>query len=1139
MNEGTSIWAYRSKDWVKARVLSVEGSRLHVQMKGSSVWIDAKDAQLSNEVVGSEPEDLTKLVHLHEASILHALHRRYENLEIYTRIGRILVALNPFQSVEKLYRVEQKAVYAQRGREIRQGIEQKQPLAPHVYEVADYAYNQTVEANQSILVSGESGAGKTETTKIIMDYLAYVSCNEGDNATCQRVLDSNPILEAFGNAKTLRNDNSSRFGKFIRIGFNRQEEMIGGRITTYLLERTRVVSQVEGEGNFHIFYQLLEANAFDLQSTTGGFRYLNTLSDKTTGLERTRRALESFDIDSIDTIFQLLAAILYLGNDDVNRASELFQVQAEELQTQLSTRQIKAGTEYIQVDLSPEQAVETRDALSKSIYDCLFSHLVARMNEAIDYAKDQSKWIGIVDIFGFEMFTQNGFEQLCINYANERLQSLFQEFVFEMEQKEYAKEGIVLKVPIALNNRTCLYTFESRPHGIFALLDEQCIFPKGKDTKFVQRLYSENKTIRADNLQKVKGEFVVEHYAGSVVYSSDGFLQKNKDHLHEQVMIFMGTSSNSFIKKLFTAKRPVTTRKRNSSIVSASVGSQFRSQLHSLIEEIRSTRVHFIRCIKPNDLNRPSELNRFRVLEKLRYNGLIEAVKISTSGYPVRYPLEDFVLRYQFLYPGNQRWTKAQVGLKSHVDRLADGIRLFSNGFQIGKTKMFFTTELHSKLEMFRIRYEIRSSIKLQAQMRRYLVKLSYRKRHLSCIRLQRWIRYRFFLRQKKARALVRLQTFVRRISSMQELRNRQKVKLSYEKSCIRLQRWIRQRYVLRREKARAAVRIQCFVRRIWSMRELWNRQILRDEEQEERLNPKKKPVEEEKTQYSVTWEKGLLGIYFESDSGRPVVKRVHESLSTCTDIYKVHVGDRLIRFAETKITGTKPVPLVLELLQHLPKPLTLTFARASFDDTNSTASTSSCSSGEADEYQLEWLESMPLGLELQPHPDTNVPYVVQPVGNPLLPGMHHVEAGDVLLRVNETKVQHLPFEQVWELLGTIPRPAVLTFEHRYQMKEEISPMTEMEEYSLRETIVPKAEGLSYDITWTRQDGPLGIVVKQALTSYYPTVTRLTKKNTRVQLGDVLISINRRNIRQLGFQNALKILKFGPKPMLLTFQQVQ
>lgn len=1089
MNEGTSIWAYRSKDWVKACVLSVKGSKIQVQIEDSSIWIDENDAQLTNEVVGSEPEDLTKLVHLHEASILHALHRRYETLDIYTRTGRILVALNPFQSIVGLYSIEKKALYRQKGREMRQGIEQKQKLAPHVYEIADYAYNQSCDANQSILVSGESGAGKTETTKIIMDYLAYVSCESDDeNVICRRVLESNPILEAFGNAKTLRNDNSSRFGKFIRIGFSRQK-MIGARITTYLLERTRVVSQVEGEGNFHIFYQLLQANAFDLKLTRE-FRYLkNSISDDDDdkGLERTREALKSFGIDSIDSIFQLLAGILYLGNDQLDRVSELFQVEAEDLRIQLSTRQIKAGTEYIQVDLSPEQAMETRDALAKSIYDCLFSHLVARMNEAIDFAKEQSKWIGIVDIFGFEMFQQNGFEQLCINYANERLQSLFQEFVFEMEQKEYLKEGIVLKEPIALNNRTCLYTFEARPYGIFALLDEQCIFPKGKDSKFVQRLYKENKTIRAENLQKVKGEFVVEHYAGPVVYSSHGFLQKNKDHLREQVTILMAKSRNSFIMHLFKAQRsPVqVTRKRNSSIVSASVGSQFRSQLHSLIEEIRSTRVHFIRCIKPNDINRPSELNRTRVLEQLRYNGLIEAVKISTSGFPVRYPHEDFVLRYQFLYSGNdQRYCKSKSNLKSHVNRLAKGIEtgLFSNGFQIGKTKMFFTTELHSKLEMFRIRYEIRSSIKLQAQVRRYLVKISYQKRQFACIRIQRWIRSR-------ADDAIMIKT-------------------------------------------RAIVRIQCFVRRIWSMRELWNRQMLRDELQ---LNDDQE--EQEKTrEYNVIWENGLLGIYFESDSGRPVVKRVHESLSTCADIYKVHVGDHLIRFADTKVTGSKPVSLVLELLQHLPKPLTLTFA--SSDDTNSTASTSSCSSSE-DEYTLEWLENMPLGLKLEPHPDTNVPYVVQPVGNPLLPGMHHVETGDVLLRLNETDVHHLPFDHVLELLGGIPRPVVLTLEHRYKDDDISSPMTEMEEYSLRETIVPKVEGLSYDITWTRQDGPLGIVIKQALTSYYPTVTRLTKSNTRVELGDVLISINRRNIRQLGFQNALKILKFGPKPMVLTFQQVR
>jgi myosin-5 len=549
--------------------------------EGQGVELDS--VKLANEEEHDAVDDLIQLPHLHEASILHSLTQRFEMGSIYTfTANAILLAVNPFKSLP-LYSRELLQQYYNAGYTVSQGIEVP-PLPPHVFAIADSAYRDMMHGiqgskggsassiNQSILISGESGAGKTESTKFVMKYLTTVGNADGlveleEGSVMDRVLQSNPILEAFGNAKTIRNDNSSRFGKFIELMFDKRGNLLGAGIETYLLETVRIPNQSPDERNFHIFYQMTkgaseaerERWALDspdcYQFTNQGDCYDLSRMDDEEEFARTKRAMElmGFSTEAQTSILDLGAALLHLGQLEFegedhssicmdNGGGEVFShvlrlacLPEDGLKRALTEKTIEvgAGKEVHTLKLKDVQAYDARDALAKALYGNIFNYVVRTINVNINCSKkDVKASVGVLDIFGFECFQKNSFEQLCINYTNETLQQQFNEFVFKMEQKEYTKEGIEWSFVEFPDNQDCLDLIESRPNGLFAMLDDECRMGiRGSDANYASRLYKAHEgsgRFSATQNQKTNLQFSLRHYAGEVEYTVETFLDKNK-----------------------------------------------------------------------------------------------------------------------------------------------------------------------------------------------------------------------------------------------------------------------------------------------------------------------------------------------------------------------------------------------------------------------------------------------------------------------------------------------------------------------------------------------------------------------------------------------------------------------------------
>ncbi|ETN13369.1 hypothetical protein PPTG_08220 [Phytophthora nicotianae INRA-310] len=1225
-------------------------------------------------------QDLTKLVHLHEPAILQVLRRRFFHGEIYTSTGQILVAMNPFRRLS-LYSDDIKDQYYDLGGNAQAD---KSTIAPHVYSVADQAFRTMLvprsgdkKTDQTILVSGESGAGKTETTKLIMNYLAYVStkrtrrpirASNCDQTTIHdRVLESNPILEAFGNARTTRNNNSSRFGKFIKLGFTSSGEMLGASISTYLLERVRLVSQGKGERNYHVFYEMCggssaserqELALLDVQE----YAYLNQSEcferldgvDDAESYQVTRRAMSSIGMSTDEqlNVMKIVSAVLHLGNlcfttatrnggkddasvvdmdecgDNVRAICALLGVEEDVLRSTLCTKKIKAGAEFITTRLPVAQAHSTRDSVVKTLYSNLFNWLVDRINRSIEYKEEagSSQFIGVVDIFGFEIFEQNRLEQLCINYANEKLQQLFGRFVFRMEQDQYVAEEIPWKFVDYPNNDVCVALVEKRHTGIFALLDEQCLIPRGNDEKLANKYYellaNKHESFSVTKLQRAKGQFVIHHYAGNVCYMTDGFCDKNKDHMHTEAVDLLRTSKFSFVRACFensvnagnSSPRNGRTesrgsdgnRRRSGGIMSSTVVAQFKSQLSSLLDVLNATEPHFIRCIKPNDQASASQFERRRLLEQLRCSGVLEAVKISRSGYPVRFPHEVFIKTYSCILsqvPSAQGQVEKEVALQM-VDKLAAKLQVQTDAkhppFQVGKTKVFCVLEAHQALEAARSKALYKSVITLQRYCLGYTMRARYQRKRRSSIRIQAmwrswscWHRYQRIIR--RTRAAVKLQCTTRGFLARKQLKRIHAVTV--------IQSFVRG-WLVRREYSANTLSFEHDVSYVGSLDERsttassisLSESISKDRKNttisfqssvstsdysdtdgsiiirsSSRISRKKmieeyEPPTQIQNEYEIVWECGLLGLYFESDpvSGMPIVRRVHESLSNCADIFEVSRGDVLLAVGKVKVKKGD-IRRILTLLQEVQKPVRLHFLRNPTESFRLRSGSLELL-GEED-YEVLWKEGVPLGLGFRPDPSTGYPCVLQSQGNQLLPGMFNVRAGDHLVFINEFSTQGVRFQKVIDILESGPRPAVLRFRHtdlvedpQHQL-DQTNPLNSSvlsnpqdDSHSMgmsrmtrpsRVSMNPKNDHSLYYITWKEEDGPLGIVVKQESTSYYPrvinvksegAVTRESQKN-RVEIGDILLSINNNNISKMGFGAAMKLLQKGPKPLLLMFQR--
>ncbi|OUM67083.1 hypothetical protein PIROE2DRAFT_66016 [Piromyces sp. E2] len=796
---------------------------------------------LRNPPVLEGIDDLTLLSHLHEPAVLHNVKIRYNQQQIYTYSGIVLIALNPFQSLP-IYTPDIMRAYSGK----RRG-----ELEPHLFAIAEEAYRNMLRENknQSIIVSGESGAGKTQSAKYIMRYFATIDMidksfpgsqddltmlNNGMSEVEEAVLATNPIMEAFGNAKTSRNDNSSRFGKYIEIQFlkdkkNGNIKIAGAQTRTYLLERSRLVFQPPTERNYHIFYQLCAgcpaAERKDLGITTfDQYNYLNQGGDGTIpGVDDeaefsiTQRALSATGIPvSLQwSVFRVCAALLHIGNIEVKAsrngdsvvqetdpsvviATKLLGVPAGEFCKWIMKKQIKARTEVINTNLNQNDAIVGRDSIAKFLYSQLFEWLVQMINKNLALTEipdeDALSFIGVLDIYGFEHFDKNSFEQFCINYSNEKLQQEFNQHVFKLEQDEYVTEKIEWSFIDFNDNQPCIDLIESR-FGILALLDEECKLPSGSDSSLITKLYNNfNNDKYKDFFKKPRfseDSFTIAHYALDVTYSIDGFLEKNKDTVSDEQLNLLMNSTNDFVKEIVKLERVEAAspeQKRKSSVRSVhtgrapttpqkkTLGSIFKRSLIELMNTIRSTDVHYIRCIKPNQAKQAFIFEPLMVLSQLRACGVLETIRISCAGYPTRWTFQEFVDRYYLLLK-SEDWNSKDY--KVLTEKIVESTISNPDKYQFGITKVFFRTGMLAYLEKIRSDRLNKAITMVQKNIKCFIYKKRYIKIREAALTVQAAIRIKLAKQLLKAKrdelAAITIQKNVRAYASRKryiELRN-------------------------------------------------------------------------------------------------------------------------------------------------------------------------------------------------------------------------------------------------------------------------------------------------------------------------------------------------------------------------------
>ncbi|CAN8292826.1 unnamed protein product [Cochlearia groenlandica] len=736
---GSHVWVQDPHlAWIDGEVTRIDGKNVHVLTAKGDTVVKNVYFPKDTEAPAGGVDDMTKLSYLHEPGVLQNLETRYELNEIYTYTGNILIAVNPFQRLPHIYDTDMMGQY--------KGIALGE-LSPHVFAIGDAAYRAMINEGKSnsILVSGESGAGKTETTKMLMRYLAFLGGRSGVEGRTveQQVLESNPVLEAFGNAKTLRNNNSSRFGKFVEIQFDQNGRISGAAIRTYLLERSRVCQISDPERNYHCFYLLCAAPQEDIEKyqlkTPQQFHYLNQSScykldgvDDATEYLETRRAMDVVGISNgeQEAIFRVVAAILHLGNIDfetgkeidssvikdddsrfhLNMAAELLMCNTQSLEEALIRRVMVTPEEIITRTLDPDNAVASRDTLAKTIYSHLFDWIVKKINTSIGQDPKSKSIIGVLDIYGFESFNCNSFEQFCINFTNEKLQQHFNQHVFKMEQEEYTKEEIDWSYIEFIDNQDVLDLIEKKPGGIISLLDEACMFPKSTHETFSQKLFQTFKTHERFAKPKLsQTDFTISHYAGEVTYQSNHFIDKNKDYIVAEHQELFAASTCSFVAGLF----PTLDENSPRSSKFSSIGTRFKQQLHSLMEILNATEPHYIRCIKPNNILKPGIFDNFDVIHQLRCGGVLEAIRISCAGYPTRLAFYDFLDRFGILAP--------KVLEANYDDAVACQMILDTKGltdYQVGNTKICLRAGQMAELDARRAEVLGNAAILIQGQFR-------------------------------------------------------------------------------------------------------------------------------------------------------------------------------------------------------------------------------------------------------------------------------------------------------------------------------------------------------------------------------------------------------------------------------------
>lgn len=657
---------------------------------------------------GGAVSDLVLLDNISEDGIVDCLGNHHSHREIYTYIGPVLISVNPYQTINGLYGDKKIKKFV---------LKKEYDNNPHVYAIAERAYRTMVNdlSNECVVITGESGSGKTEASKKVMEYIAAMNTSNSKSAEVKRVknqlLKSNPLLESFGNAKTVRNDNSSRFGKYMEILFL-VGDPAGGQITTYLLEKSRVVGQLQMERNFHIFYELLNdrslCSRYGLQPS-GGFNYISDPSassvqsvDDVGNWSDTKSAMKYIGIEDQeqDAIMSLIAFLLHLGNVDfkgskanitdfnsLQSAANLLQVSDKQLQMAVTHRTVKSGIEQIQTPLNENDARNARDSMAKSVYSKLFEYIVFRANEAIACDK-YSTSIGVLDIYGFEILGVNGFEQLCINYTNEKLHQLFIQLTLKAEQEEYRREGIQWQEVRYYNNEHICKMIEAKRGSLFDLLNEESLFPKGNDSSLFNKMKGRlKKSEFVVPPRGSKNEFQILHYAGAVTYSANGFVETNKDKLYPDIVQCVTASQNPIAQQLFNGhelnRKSVKVFKR-----APTTCTQYRDNVQLLMTDLSRCNQHYIRCIKPNEHKAASQFDFDLVKTQAKYLGLLENVKVRRAGYAFRMSYDRFASKYKCVLPDSQL-QGYNPDAKAVTETILRAYVKGNRAYEFGRTKIF------------------------------------------------------------------------------------------------------------------------------------------------------------------------------------------------------------------------------------------------------------------------------------------------------------------------------------------------------------------------------------------------------------------------------------------------------------------
>ncbi|XP_058845755.1 myosin-10 isoform X1 [Acipenser ruthenus] len=811
-----------------ASILEERGDEVVVELaeNGKKTMVNKDDVQKMNPPKFSKVEDMAELTCLNEASVLHNLKDRYYSGLIYTYSGLFCVVINPYKNLP---------IYSENIIEMYRG-KKRHEMPPHIYAISESAYRCMLQdrEDQSILCTGESGAGKTENTKKVIQYLAHVaSSHKGrkDHSIPpetpkpvklqsgsllygeleRQLLQANPILESFGNGKTVKNDNSSRFGKFIRINFDVTGYIVGANIETYLLEKSRAIRQAKDERTFHIFYQLLAGAGEHLKSDLllegfNNYRFLSNGNIPIPGqqdkdnFQETMDAMNimSFNHDEILAMLKVVSSVLQFGNivfkkeRNTDQASmpentaaqklcHLLGLNVMEFTRAILSPRIKVGRDYVQKAQTKEQADFAVEALAKATYERLFRWLVHRINKALDRTKRQgASFIGILDIAGFEIFELNSFEQLCINYTNEKLQQLFNHTMFVLEQEEYQREGIEWNfIDFGLDLQPCIDLIErpAHPPGVLALLDEECWFPKATDKTFVEKLVQEQGThskFQKPRQLKDKADFCIMHYAGRVDYKADEWLLKNMDPLNDNVATLLHQSSDKFVAELWKDVDRIVGLDQVAGMNETAFGSSYKTKkgmfrtvgqlykesLTKLMATLRNTNPNFVRCIIPNHEKRAGKLDPHLVLDQLRCNGVLEGIRICRQGFPNRIIFQEFRQRYEILTPN--AIPKGFMDGKQACERMIRALELDLNLFRIGQSKIFFRAGVLAHLEEERDLKITDIIIYFQAVCRGFLARKAFAKKQqqlsalkvlqrncAAYLKLRHWQWWRLFTKVK------------------------------------------------------------------------------------------------------------------------------------------------------------------------------------------------------------------------------------------------------------------------------------------------------------------------------------------------------------------------------------------------------